>query len=67
MVGLTYEEEEDRNWHLSTEEHSDLVDMVNAVKLEYNGKIGGPFYINEYKQVIVPVKDSPNYYLAGTY
>ncbi len=67
VVGLTYEEEEDRNWHLSTEEHEPLVEMVNAMKIAFNGKGGGPFYVNEYKQVIVPVKDSTNYYLAGIY
>ena len=27
----------------------------------------GPFYINEYKQVIVPVGDTAQYYLAGKY
>ena len=42
--------------------------MVNVVKIETTGNPGGAFYINEYKQVIVPASDgSGKYYLAGEY
>lgn len=56
-------------WHPSTDEHPQLVEMVNAVKTEMGEGPGGPFYINEYKQVIVPINDSDSseYYLAGIY
>ena len=39
---------------LASDAHARLVDMVNTVKLEYNGREGGPFYINEYHHVLVP-------------
>jgi len=42
--------------------------MLNAVKIECTGSPGGSFYINEYRQVIVPAADgSEQYYLAGEY
>ena len=41
--------------------------MVNAVKTAQGQAPNGSFYINEYKQVIVPVVDSVDYFLAGTY
>jgi hypothetical protein len=66
-VGLTYRTGEDERWHMTTIQHPDLVDMVNAVKLAHGGGANGPFYINEYKQVVVPVGDSAQYYLAGKY
>ena len=39
--------------------------MVNAVKTARGQAPNGSFYINEYKQVIVPVVGSTDYYLAG--
>ncbi len=41
--------------------------MVNAVKMAKGDRPNGPFYINEYRQVIVPVGSGPVYYLAGEY
>jgi len=41
--------------------------MMNDVKMTYGSGPNGPFYINEYHQVIVPVGDATKYYLAGTY
>lgn len=69
IVSLVYESEDGERWYPSTYEHPELVEMVNAVKTEMGEGPGGPFYINEYKQVIVPVKDSNSseYYLAGIY
>jgi len=67
IVSLVYESEDGEIWYPSTDEHPELVEMVNAVKTEMGGGAGGAFYINEYKQVIVPVTGSSEYYLAGTY
>ena len=66
-VGLTYRTGDDERWHMTTVDHPDLVDMVNAVKIEHGSAPNGPFYVNEYKQVIVPVGDSAQYYLASKY
>jgi len=52
---------------MTSERHPELVAMVNAVKTAHGNPPNGSFYINEYKQVIVPVADSDDYYLAGTY
>jgi len=69
IVSLVYESENGELWYPSTDAHPQLVEMVNAVKTEMGEGPGGAFYINEYKQVIVPVTDSDSseYYLAGIY
>jgi hypothetical protein len=51
---------------LTSEEHPDLVNMVNAVKEDVNGTPGGPFLINEYSQVLVPSAEA-EWYCAGIY
>jgi hypothetical protein len=66
-IALIYRTANDERWHLSTREHPELAEMVNEVKLTYGSAANGPFYINEYKQVIVPVGGEATYYLAGTY
>ena len=53
--------------YLATKEHGKLVKMVNAVKEEYAEASGGVFYINEWRQVIVPVTGEIDYYYAGEY
>jgi hypothetical protein len=35
-----------------------LADRVNTIKRACGDEIGGPFYINEYRHVIVPVRDA---------
>ena len=40
----------------SSTAHPELADMVNDVKRTYGVAPNGPFYINEYKHVIVPVR-----------
>lgn len=50
---------------LTTKAHPELVRMVNAVKEAMSGVPCGPFYVNEYRQVVVPTEGE--YYLAGTY
>lgn len=68
VVGLIYNyKEEDERWYMTTEKHPELVEMVNAVKVSCGNPPNGSFYINEYKQVIVPAVDSKNYYFAGVY
>jgi hypothetical protein len=66
-VGLTYCTPDDERWHMTTKAHPELADMVNDVKRTHGTGPNGPFYINEYKQVIVPVGDAAQYYFAGTY
>ena len=51
---------------LSTQDHSELVEMVNEAKLHGNGSPGGAFYINEYLDVVVPTTDGECWF-AGTY
>jgi hypothetical protein len=67
VVALTYNTGDDERWYMTTEGHPELVAMVNAVKTAEGGAPNGSFYINEYKQVIVPVIGSSDYYLAGDY
>src|SRR5262245_62169981 len=66
VVALVYLHENGERWLATTQSHPDLVEMVNAVKTSMGEGPNGPFYINEYGQVIVPVRDGP-YYLAGEY
>lgn len=67
VVGVVYRSDEGEIWYPISGEHPDLVEMVNAIKVHYNGQPGGAFYINEYKQVIVPAGGNGEYYLAGEY
>ena len=67
VVGLVYRAADGERWHASTESHARLVDLVNDVKVAHSGRPFGPFYINEYRQVIVPVGQDGTYYLAGEY
>ena len=67
VVKIIYQTIEGEKWHASTEDHPELVNMVNDVKTSLGLQPNGSFYINEYKQVIVPVVGNENYYLAGTY
>ena len=66
VVALNYLSDEGEQWLAVTEDHPKLVEMVNAVKTTEGIAPSGPFYINEYRQVIVPVADR-SYYLAGEY
>src|SRR5437763_1522604 len=66
-IGLTYRTDDDAIWHMTTVEHPELVEMVNAVKIAHGNGINGAFYVNEHKQVIVPVAEDGLYYVAGKY
>ncbi len=57
VVSLTYQTPHGERWLLTTEEHDGLVNIVNHIKKEApeGGQPNGPFYLNEYGQVVVPV------------
>lgn len=67
VVGVVYRTAFGEDWRPVTENHPVLVEMVNAVKIAFSSMAGGSFYINEYKQVIVPISNRRDYYLAGEY
>lgn len=67
VVTLVYRAAEDERWYAATDAHPKLVNMVNAVKTGLGLPPNGAFYINEYKQVIVPTAHSDAYYYAGQY
>lgn len=67
VVALTYSTADGEYWYATTEEHAELVRMVNDVKTSLGLPPNGSFYINEYKQVIVPSAASKDYLLAGEY
>ena len=51
----------------ATRSHEQLVEMVNAIKTAANASKGGSFYINEFRQVIVPAGTPLRHYYAGEY
>ncbi len=67
VVGMEYRTSDDERWYPTSNAHEGLVKMVNQVKNKKNGAPGGSFFINEYRQVIVPAGDPVVYYLAGEY
>ena len=50
---------------LTTEDHPDLVKMVNDAKLLGSKQAGGAFLINEHQQVLVPTQDG--WYVTGPF
>lgn len=68
VIGIVYVTDDDEKWFPVSEDHAELVEMVNKVKASITGSEGGAFYINEYRQVIVPCAgEDGSYYLAGEY
>lgn len=65
-VRLVYRVSEREKQLLTSDRHEKLVAMVNQVKEELSGVPGGPFYINEFGDVLVPQQDGGCAY-AGTY
>lgn len=51
----------------ASQDHPLLIKMVNTVKIAANGREGGQFYINEWRQIIVPAGDPVRYFYAGEY
>tara|TARA_B100000927_G_scaffold290659_1_gene290120 strand:- start:233 stop:922 length:690 start_codon:yes stop_codon:yes gene_type:complete len=52
---------------LYTHEHDDLVDIVNEVKREVNGRPGGAFKLDEYRNVVIPTSQGETFYHGGKY
>src|SRR5688500_5702679 len=48
-IKLEYQETARVRWLLATGDHPDLVEMVNRVKESLTGRVGGAFYINEFR------------------
>ena len=67
VVSLIYRVGKTERVYLATKDHRKLVKMVNAVKDEIADASGGVFYINEWRQIIVPVTGEIDYYYAGEY
>jgi hypothetical protein len=67
VVGAKYRLDERETWYPTTDAHGNLVEMVNRIKVAVNDARGGPFYINEFQQVLVPVGSPVVYYYAGDY
>lgn len=69
VVGLFFRSTDGELWYPTSNAHPELVERVNKIKIHFNGAPGGTFYINEYKQVLVPVGDDDDvvYYYAGEY
>lgn len=67
VVTLQYRTPDGERWLVTNRDHPQLVKMVNAVKIQHRASPKGAFYINEYKQVIVPIGAEKDYYLAGEY
>jgi len=66
-IGLSYWSGDDELWHMTTIEHPQLAEMVNDIKTSFGNGPNGPFYINEFHHVIVPVGDDAEYHYAGPY
>lgn len=67
VVSLIFRLGRSERVYLATKKHPQLVRMVNAIKEEYSDRGGGVFYINEWRQVIVPVSGEIDYYYADEY
>lgn len=67
VVGIEYRTDTGEKWYPTSDEHSGLVEMVNRIKIEKNSALGGQFYINEFRQVLVPAGRPVLYYYAGEY
>lgn len=66
-VRLEYQESRRVRVLLTTDDHPDLVKMVNKVKNAINFREGGQFYINEFHHVLVPDGEGGPCYYAGSY
>ena len=65
VVTVTYICPNGERWLATTEGHPCLVRIVNDIKIGAGGIPNGPFYINEYGQVVVPVGQDATYYVSN--
>lgn len=67
VVSIVYITRDGERWYPTTDEHSELIYMIRQVRSEFGQEPYGSFYINEYKQVILPILGQRDYYYAGEY
>lgn len=67
VITLIYNTKDGERWYATTNEHPRLINMIANVRREFNQQPYGTFYINEYKQVILPIIRESEYYYAGEY
>jgi hypothetical protein len=67
VVSVVMETSDGIRVYPATRSHEQLVEMVNAIKTAASASKGGSFYINEYRQVIVPAGTPLGHYYAGEY
>src|SRR5687768_12758398 len=67
QVTLEYRESQRVRTMLETEHHPDLVRMVNRIKVILTRSEGGSFYINEFRDVLVPDGEGGPCFWAGRY
>lgn len=53
-IRLEYRESLRVRYLLTTEDHPELAERVNDIKVAWSGSRGGAFYINEFRYVLVP-------------
>ncbi len=66
LICLTYRANNRVRHLLTTAQHPKLVEMVNEVKMALTRQPRGAFYINEFRDVLVPDGEGGSYY-AGRY
>jgi hypothetical protein len=66
-IRLVYRVSDRERELLTTDNHDDLVEKINNVKLELTSTPGGAFYINEYRDVLVPDTINGGCVYAGNY
>lgn len=68
QIRLEYQESARVRYLLTTDDHEELADMVNSIKVKLNdGRPGGQFYINEFRCVLVPDGEGGSCVFAGHY
>src|SRR4051812_38092513 len=66
-IRLEYRESLRVRYLLTTEDHPDLAELVNDIKVEWTGSRGGAFYINEFRYVLVPDGSGGPCFYAGQF
>ena len=66
-IRLEYRESLRVRYLLTTEDHPDLAELVNGIKVEWTGTRGGAFYINEFQYVLVPDGSGGPCFYAGQF
>lgn len=67
VILIVYETNEGEFWYPTTDEHPELINLVKQVRAFFKQEVYGTFYINEFRQVILPIIGHRDYYYAGEY